>query len=228
MKPTQKPRAAKVRRRILILDDHPVTRYGLRQLINHEADLQVCGDAETASQALAAIKANRPDLVLADITLPGKSGLEFVKDMRAQHPGVPVLVMSMHDENVYAERVLRAGGRGYLMKNEGGEKLLQAIRQVLQGQVYVSPSISAVLLDGLTRLHASARESTPGVLSDREFEIFQLLGQGLSGRQIGQRLNLSVKTVDTHRQHIRQKLKLRTGPELIREAVRWAATQQLV
>ncbi len=228
MKPTQKPRAAKVRRRILILDDHPVTCYGLRQLINHEADLQVCGDAETASQALAAIKANRPDLVLADITLPGKSGLEFVKDMRAQHPGVPVLVMSMHDENVYAERVLRAGGRGYLMKNEGGEKLLQAIRQVLQGQVYVSPSISAVLLDGLTRLHASARESTPGVLSDREFEIFQLLGQGLSGRQIGQRLNLSVKTVDTHRQHIRQKLKLRTGPELIREAVRWAATQQLV
>jgi DNA-binding NarL/FixJ family response regulator len=217
-----------VRRRIFILDDHPITRYGLTQLINHETDLQVCGDAETATPALAAIKAARPDLVLADISLPGKNGLEFVKDMQAQHRGVPVLVMSMHDETIYAERVLRAGGRGYIMKNEGGEKLLQAIRQVLQGQVYVSQTISAALLDGLTRPHSGTREATPSVLTDREFEVFQLLGQGLSGRQIGQRLNLSVKTVDTHRQHIKQKLKLRTGPELIRQAVRWAASQHLV
>jgi DNA-binding NarL/FixJ family response regulator len=228
MKMTKSRRRAKARSSVFIVDDHPITRYGLTQLLNREPDLQVCGDAATASQALAAIKAARPDLVLADITMPGKSGLEFIKDLRVQHPGVPVLVMSMHDENIYAERVLRAGGRGYIMKSEGGEKLLEAIRTVLQGQVYVSKSISAALLDGLTRRCSDSREATPGVLSDREFEIFQLLGQGLPGRQIGQRLNLSVKTVETHRQHIKQKLKLRTGPELIRQAVRWAAAQQLV
>jgi DNA-binding NarL/FixJ family response regulator len=228
MRDTKNRRTTKAQKRILIVDDHPITRYGLTQLINHEPDLLVCGDAESAAQALATIKSARPDLVLADITMPGKSGLEFIKDMRAQHPGVAVLVISMHDENIYAERVLRAGGRGYIMKNEGGEKVLGAIRQVLQGQVYVSQRISAALLDVLTRQRSSAGDATPGVLSDREFEVFQLVGEGLSAQQIGQRLNLSVKTVGTHRQHIRQKLKLRTGPELIRQAVRWAAAQQLV
>jgi DNA-binding NarL/FixJ family response regulator len=216
------------RRKILILDDHPITRYGLTQLINHEPDLLVCGDAESAAQALAAMKSTRPDLVLADITMPGKSGFEFIKDLQAQYPAVPVLVISMHDERIYAERVLRAGGRGYIMKNEGGERVLEAVRQVLKGQVYVSKSMSAALLDTLTRRHPDLREGTPGALSDREFEVFQLIGQGLSGQQIGQRLNLSVKTVGTHRQHIMQKLKLHTGPELIRQAVRWAAAQQLV
>ena len=228
MKANRSQRTVKAQKRILIVDDHPITRYGLTQLITHEPDLLVCGEAESAAQALAAIKSARPDLVLADLTMPGKSGLEFIKDMQAQHPGVAVLVMSMHDENIYAERVLRAGGRGYIMKNEGGEKLLEAIRQVLQGRVYVSQSISTALLDVFTRHRSSAGDATPGVLSDREFEVFQLVGQGLSAQQIAQRLNLSVKTVGTHRQHIRQKLKLRTGPELIRQAVRWAAAQQLV
>ena len=228
MKTTKNPRTATVRKRILILDDHPITRYGVTQLINHEPDLLVCGEAESAQQALAAIKAAPPDLVLADITMPGRSGLEFIKDMQAQHPDVDVLVMSMHDENIYAERVLRAGGRGYIMKNEGGEKLLEAIRQVLQGQVYVSQRMSAALLEGFTPRRAGGGEATPGALSDREFEVFQLIGQGLSARQIGQRLNLSVKTVATHRQHIKQKLKVQTGPELMRLAVRWAAAQQLV
>jgi DNA-binding NarL/FixJ family response regulator len=228
MKATRNRRTIKARRRILILDDHPITRYGLTQLINHEPDLQVCGDAESAAQALVAIKSARPDLVLADITMPGRSGLEFIKDMRAQHHGIAVLVMSMHDENIYAERVLRTGGRGYIMKNEGGEKILEAIRQVLRGQVYVSQSMSAALLEVFTPRRSSGDEAAPGVLSDREFEVFQLIGQGLSAQQIGQRLNLSVKTVGTHRQHIMQKLKLRTGPELIRQAVRWAAAQQLV
>jgi DNA-binding NarL/FixJ family response regulator len=218
----------KTQKRILLVDDHPITRYGLTQLINREPDLLVCGDAESAAQALAAIKSARPDLVLVDITMPGRSGLEFIKDMQAQHPGVALLVMSMHDETIYAERVLRAGGRGYIMKNEGGEKVLEAIHRVLHGEVYVSQSVSAALLDLLTRQRSSVAEATPGVLSDREFEVFQLMGQGLSARQIGQRLNLSVKTVGTHRQHIKQKLKLQTGPELIRQAVRWAAAQQLV
>jgi DNA-binding NarL/FixJ family response regulator len=228
MKTTGSRQRVETRKRILIVDDHPITRYGLTQLINHEPDLQVCGDSESAAQALAAIKSARPDLVLADITMPGKSGLEFIKDLQAQYPAVSVLVISMHDERIYAERVLRAGGRGYIMKNEGGEKVLEAIRQVLKGQVYVSKSMSAALLDVFTRRHASFREATPGALSDREFEVFQLIGQGLSTQQIGQRLNLSVKTVGTHRQHIMQKLKLRTGPELIRQAIRWAAAQQLV
>jgi DNA-binding NarL/FixJ family response regulator len=228
MKTTKNRRTVTVRNRILIVDDHPMTRYGVTQLINHEPDLLVCGEAEGAQQALAAIQSAPPDLVLADITMPGRSGLEFIKDMQAQHPGVPVLVMSMHDENIYAERVLRAGGRGYIMKSEGGERLLEAIRQVLEGQVYVSKSMSAALLEAFTPHRSSGGEATPGALSDREFEVFQLIGQGLSAQQIGQRLNLSVKTVGTHRQHIRQKLKLQTGPELIRQAVRWAAAQQLV
>jgi DNA-binding NarL/FixJ family response regulator len=228
MKATKSQPSVKPRRRILILDDHPVTRYGLTQLLSHEPDLLVCGEAETAAQALAAIESVRPDLVLADITMPGRSGLEFIKDAQAQHPGVAVLVLSMHDETIYAERVLRAGGRGYIMKNEGGEKLLEAIRQVLQGRVYVSQRMSAALLEGFTPRRSSAREATPAALSDREFEVFQLIGQGLSTQQIGQQLNLSVKTVGTHRLHIKQKLKLGTGPELIRHAVRWAAAQQEV
>jgi DNA-binding NarL/FixJ family response regulator len=228
MKTTSSGRAVNVKKRILIVDDHPITRYGLIQLINREPDLLVCGDAESAPQALAAVKSGRPDLVLVDITMPGKSGLEFIKDMRAQYPDVAVLVMSMHDENLYAERVLRAGGRGYIMKNQGGERILEAIRQVLQGQVYVSHSMSAALLDILTRRPSRNTEATLGVLSDREFEVFQLIGEGLSALQIAQRLNLSIKTVGTHRQHIKQKLKMRTGPELVRQAVRWAAAQHLV
>ena len=219
---------ATLRKRILILDDHPITRYGLIQLINREPDLQVCGDAESTPQALAAMKSARPDLVLADITMPGRSGLEFIKDVRVEFPQVAVLVMSMHDENLYAERALRAGARGYIMKNEGGGRILEAIRQVLQGQVYLSKSMAAALLDLLTRPQSRRREATPGVLSDREFEVFELIGQGLSARQIGQQLNVSVKTVATHRQHIRQKLKMQTGPELIRQAVRWTAAQNLV
>lgn len=228
MKTSRSLRTIPSKKRILIVDDHPITRYGLIQLFGREPDLLVCGDAESAQQALAAMPAARPDLVLADITMPGKSGLDFIKDMQMQYPDVAVLVMSMHDENLYAERVLRMGGRGYIMKNEGGEKILEAIRQVLQGQVYLSKGMAAALLDSLTRRHARSGDATPGVLSDREFEVFQLIGQGLSARQIGQRLNLSIKTVGTHRQHIRQKLKMQTGPELVRQAVRWAATQQLV
>ena len=228
MKPIRSRRSAQTRKKILILDDHPITRYGLTQLINHERDLVVCGEAASASDALAAMKSAPPDLALADITMPGRSGLEFIKDMQAQHSGVPVLVMSMHDESIYAERVLRAGGRGYIMKNQGGEKLLEAIRQVLQGQVYVSKNVSAALLEAFTRQGAGGGEPTPSLLSDREFEVFQLIGQGLSTQQIGRRLNLSVKTVGTHRQHIKEKLEVRTASELMQQAVRWAAAQQLV
>ena len=160
--------------------------------------------------------------------MPGRSGLDFIKDVQLCQPGLPILVLSMHDENIYAERVLRAGGRGYIMKSQGGEKLLEAIRRVLAGQVYVSSEISAAILDGLSRQHGLACEPRPGPLTDREFEVFQLIGQGLSTREIAQRLNMSIKTVGTHRVHIKEKLRMRTGPQLIRHAVRWASAQQLV
>lgn len=227
MNATQNHRTARNRRTIFIVDDHPITRYGLIQLINHEADLRVCGEASGAQSALDGLPSARPDLVLVDLTMPGKSGLDFIKDARGLIPGVTVLVMSMHDENIYAERVLRAGARGYIMKSEGGEKLLEAIRRVLDGQVYVSQRISADILDTFTR-RSRPGGPTLGKLSDREFEVFQLIGQGLSTCEVAQRLNLSIKTVGTHRLHIKEKLNLRSSPELIKQAVRWSAAQHLV
>jgi DNA-binding NarL/FixJ family response regulator len=228
MKPVTTPLHPSSRRRIFILDDHPITRYGLVQLINEQPDLIICGEAESSQEALAALKAVQAALILVDITLPGESGLEFIRDLQMQCPNLPALVVSMHDESVYAERVLRAGGRGYIMKSAGGERLLEAIRQVLDGRVYLSANMSDAVLDAFSRRRSLSAEARPGALSDREFEVFQLLGQGLSTREIGQRLHLSTKTIGTHRFHIRQKLRLGTGSDLMREAVRWAATQQLV
>lgn len=208
-------------RRILVVDDHPMTRHGLAHLLRHEPDLAVCGEAASVHQALACIPKLCPDLVLADISMPGKSGLEFIKDLKALHPRIPVLVMSMHDESIYAERVLRAGGRGYVMKSEGGERVLEAIRRVLQGEVYLSRAMATTLLGGLGQQRSRTGERLLGSLTDREFEIFQLIGQGLPTSEISQRLHLSVKTVGTHRVHIKEKLHLKTGTELVQHAVRW-------
>jgi DNA-binding NarL/FixJ family response regulator len=215
-------------RRIMIVDDHPMTRRGLVQLISAEPDLVVSAEAGSAQQALAVLVPPLPDLVLADITMPGKSGLEFIKEMQALHPEVPVLVLSMHDESIYAERVLRSGGRGYIMKTEGGEKLLTAIRRVLEGQLYVSEGMSATILATFANRRSAAPETGLAVLTDREFEVFQLLGQGLSTRQIGARLGISIPTVGTHRMQIKKKLKLETGSQLTQRAVRWAASQQAI
>jgi len=215
---------AKTKKRILIVDDHPMMRQGLAQLIGAELDLSVCGEAENAEQALSAVEGLKADLVLADISLPGKNGLELIKDFQAICPGLPILVISMHDESLYAERVLRAGGRGYIMKQEGGKKLMQAIRQVLGGQIYVSEKMSAEILEMF-----SGRRSSEGSpvekLSDREFEVFQLISQGKGSRDIAEQLHLSIKTVDVHRANIKTKLKLKSGAELIRFAVRWAESQ---
>lgn len=216
------------KKRIFIVDDHPMTRRGLKDLINHEPDLVVCGDAEGASQALEDIKSLRPDLALVDITLPRKNGLILVKDIRLWSPSVYVLVLSMHDENLYAERVLRAGGHGYIMKNEGGEKLLEAIRQVLSGKTYVSEDVAVRIVDTFAGRRKDEGDSTLGQLTDREFEVFQLIGQGLPTAEIGQRLHLSPKTVDSHRLHIKDKLHLHNLPELMRYAVRWAATEEVI
>mgnify|MGYP001580981459 CR=1 FL=1 len=219
------PRPGKSQKKILIVDDHPMMREGLAQLIGSEPDLSVCGQAETAFQAMDAVAALQPDLVLLDITLPDKSGLELIKDIQAMHAHQPMLVISMHDESLYAERVLRAGGRGYIMKQEGGKKLMLAIRQVLNGQIYVSEKMSAKILEIFSGRRAENQSSPVAQLTDREFEVFQLIGTGKGTREIAEHLHLSVKTVEVHRANIKQKLQLKTAPELIRFAVRWLEMQ---
>jgi DNA-binding NarL/FixJ family response regulator len=220
-----KKSAPQKQKRILIVDDHPMMRQGLAQLIGAEPDLSICGEAENAELALDALNSLKPDLVLADISLPGKNGLELIKDFQAIQPGLPVLVISMHDESLYAERVLRAGGRGYIMKQEGGKKLMDAIRQVIDGKIYVSEKMSSEILEMFSGRRAGDEGSTLEKLTDREFEIFQLIGQGKGTRDIAEQLHLSVKTVDVHRANIKAKLKLQSLSELIRYAVRWAESQ---
>ena len=200
-------------------------RQGLVQLITNEPDLAVAGEAETAEQAVSMIAQAAPDLVVADISLTGKSGLELIKDVQALRPGLPVLVISMHDESVYAERVLRAGGRGYIMKQEGGKQIMQAVRHVLSGQIYVSPKMSGKILEIFSGRRSESGGSPIERLSDREFEVFQLIGQGKGTRQIAEQLHLSVKTVEVHRQHIKEKLKLTDAPSLARYAVQWVESQ---
>ena len=212
---------AAARRRVFIVDDHPITRYGLTQLLNGEPDLCVCGESAEAQQALAAIKPPLPDLVVADVAMPGKSVIEFLKDLRAFHPGVPVLILSTHEESIYAERLIRAGARGYIMKSEGGANLLKAIRLVLQGQPYLSAAMSAHMFEALGGRRAAMGEATLGKLTDREFEVFQLLGEGKTNREVAKQLCLSPKTVETHRLNLCRKLNCKTPPQLIRYAVEY-------
>ena len=212
-------------KRLLIVDDHPMMRTGLAQLIDNEDDLQVCAEADNAGQALNAVAKQKFDLALVDISLPDKSGLELIKDIRTLRPELPILVVSMHDELIYAERVLRAGARGYIMKQEGGAKFLQAIRQVLTGRVFVSEKMSARILENFSGGPAEPSNSPVRELSDREFEVFQLIAQGVGTSDIAGRLRLSVKTVEVHRANIKQKLGLATATELVRYAVRWLDAQ---
>ena len=221
-KPKSSPGA---REKILIVDDHPMMREGLARLIDNEPDLQVCGEAGDANEALQKIAALSPTLVLADITLPGKNGLELTKDIHSMHPGVAVLIISMHDESLYAERVLRAGGRGYVMKQEGGKRILQAIRQVLAGQISVSDKMSAKILEIFSGRRPTAAGSPIELLTDREFEVLQLIGKGCETREIARELHVSTKTVDVHRANLKTKLKARNMTELIRYAVRWVESQ---
>jgi DNA-binding NarL/FixJ family response regulator len=220
------PKIQSSRKRVLIVDDHPMMRTGLAQLIDNEGDLKVCAEADNAAQALDAAVGQKLDLILLDISLPDKNGLELIKDIRALKPNLPILVVSMHDEALYAERVLRAGGRGYIMKQEGGKKLLEAIRQVLSGQIYVSEKISAGILETFSGRPIEAAAFPVQQLSDREFEVFQLIGQGKSTREIADHLHLSVKTVEVHRLNIKKKLKLNTATDLVRHAVRWLETEK--
>lgn len=215
-----------LKKRVLIVDDHPVFRAGLTGLVNLEKDLAVCGEAHDAALAMGAVENLNPDLVLLDMSLPGKSGLELLKDIRAAHPQTPVLIISMHDEALYAERVIRAGGRGYIMKQEGPEKVIKAVRKVLGGGISVSDNISALILDTLARpVGQQKKASSVSTLTDREFEIYRHIGQGREPQQIAQILHLSIKTVDTHRNHIKRKLGIKNNTELVHHATRWAADQ---
>lgn len=219
-KPKRRAPETKGRKKILIVDDHPMMREGLRGVIAREPDMMVCGEAENAQQAAEAIVKHAPDLVLVDITLPGKSGLELVKDLKVMHPHLTVLALSMHDESLYAERMLRAGASGYITKQQPPEELVKAIRQVLSNQVYVSKEVSESLLrrfSGKTQSNQSPME----ILTDREFEILQLLGKGATAKEISGQLHLSVKTVAVHNTNIRKKLNLKNSAQLIRFAVQW-------
>jgi DNA-binding NarL/FixJ family response regulator len=220
-RPTARPAASK-RRRILVVDDHPMMREGLGQLLGGQADLELSATAEDAAGALWVVEHAALDLVLVDISLRESNGLELIKDLRLRRPRLPVLVLSMHDETLYAERVLRAGAQGYVMKSESGDVILAAIRQVLAGRIHLSDAMSTRLLGHLAgQKSAGAPASSVEQLSDRELEVFTLLGQGRTTREIAQRLRVSIKTVEAHRANIKQKLGLTTAPELIRHAVHW-------
>lgn len=223
--PANSKAAVRPRRKIMLVDDHPMMRAGLAQFINKQADVEVAFEAGNPAEAMEQLSRSRPDLVLTDITMPGKGGIEFIKDLLAIHAELPVLVVSMHDEMMYAERVLRAGARGYIMKESGGENLLAAIRQVLGGQVYVSPRISARILDNLSTRKPRGSDSPVARLSDREFEIFELIGQGRGTREIAKQLHLSPKTVEVHRGHIKEKLELKDAVALVHHAVQWVERQ---
>ena len=196
-------------------------------MISDEPDLAVLGEAATARQALDLVTARKPDLVLLDISLPDKNGLELVKDIHALSPEVLILAVSMHDEALFAERMLRAGARGYIMKQEGGKELLAAIRQILRGQIYVSGKISARILELFSGQRQEGADSPVERLSDREFEVFQLIGDGKGTREIAGHLNLSVKTIEVHRANIKEKLRLKTATELVRYAVRWSEAERI-
>jgi DNA-binding NarL/FixJ family response regulator len=206
---------------VFVVDDHPIVRQGLTLLINQEADLTVCGEAEEMHSALSAIQATRPDILIVDISLNGPDGLELLKNIRLTSPRLPVLILSMHDESIYAERALRAGANGYIMKQEATEKVLVALRRILSGEIYVSDRIANSMLRHYVRGAGSSEHSSISDLTDRELEVFRLIGEGQGTRQIAEALHLSVKTVESYQAHIKEKLSLRSARELVQRAVQW-------
>lgn len=219
---TPRPTAEKFR--VMLVEDHPMFREQLSQLINKEPDMSVCGEADNARDALQLLEMNPADIVIVDLTLKGPSGLEFIKDLKARQIDVPVLVLSMHDELLYAERVLRAGARGYITKNERSNEVMAAVRKVLNGHVYLGSEMSSRVLESF-----SARpkpERGVASLTDRELEIFELIGRGRTTRQISSCLHLGVSTVDTYRARIKAKLHLENASQLVHEAIRWISAGQ--
>jgi len=207
--------------RVLLIDDHPLLRQGLAQLINQETDLVLCGEAEDGPSAMNAARTLSPDIAVVDLTLKDRSGTELIKELAQAHPNLKMLVFSMHDESLHAERAIQSGARGYLMKHEPPEQVLEAIRRVLAGEIYLSPRMSARILNRLAKGKDKEGASPISALSDRELQIFTMIGQGTSSREIADSLSLSIKTIETHRERIKDKLNLKNATELLRYAMRY-------
>jgi len=215
------PALRKPKTRVLLVDDHPILRRGLAQLINQEADMAVCGEAEDAPKAFHAVSTLTPDIAVVDISLKGGNGIELIKNVKARFPDLPILVLSMHDESLYAERALRAGSLGYIMKEEAIEQVLVAIRKVLTGEIFLSDKMKAKLLQQLANGRGKTITSPIEHLTDRELEVFRLIGEGRSTRQIAAELHLSVRTVEAYREYIKGKLNLKNSTELVQHAFHW-------
>jgi DNA-binding NarL/FixJ family response regulator len=209
--------------KVFVVDDHPIVRQGLSQLINREEDLMVCGEAESAHAALEAIRRSQAEVVILDVSLDGPDGIELLKAIRVWNARLPVLILSMHDESLYAERALRAGANGYIMKQEATGRVLTAIRQILRGDVYVSERMAKKMVQQFVAGGGTIRRSSIEELSDRELQVFRLIGQGHGTRQIAEELHLSVKTVESYYAHIKEKLSLRNVRELVQHAVQWVS-----
>lgn len=211
--------------RVLIVDDHPITRQGMKALVNQQLNLEVCGEADNAAQAIELVNRLKPDLAVLDIALKTTSGIELTKDLKIQAPNLPILVVSMHDEAMYAERALRAGAMGYVMKQDAGEKVATAIEHLLRGDIYLSAKMKEKMLHRFVNKKSEGMVFSIDTLSDREMEVFQLIGNGYSTRQIAQQLNLSSKTIDSYREHLKLKLGLDSGAELVRHAIQWGRNE---
>jgi DNA-binding NarL/FixJ family response regulator len=220
------PVAAK--RRIFLVDDHPITRQGVVVLINQEPDLEVCGEADSAPKAFDLLQKSKADLAVVDISLKTTSGIELTKNLKVLLPDLPILIMSMHDESLYAERALRAGAKGYVMKQEASDNILIAIRRILDGELYLSEKMKEKMLHRLVHNRKDEVVFSIDTLSDREMEVFQLIGNGFSTRQIATKLNLSVKTIDSYREHLKLKLHIEKGADLVRHAIQWVKSENIV
>lgn len=228
MKPTSKSKAASPasapalpppRARILLVDDHPITRQGIHILLSQQPGIEICGEADNAPRAVELVGVLQPDLVIIDLSLRNIGGLELAKNIKARAPDVRMLVVSMHDEKIYAERAMRAGAMGYLMKEAASEKIVEAVQCVLRGDVYVSAAIKDQMLKRFVNRQGETAQFSIDTLSDREMEVFELIGNGFNTRQIAQRLNLSSKTVDSYREHLKKKLNLASGTDLVKHAI---------
>ncbi len=218
-------RAATSKRQILIVDDHPIVRLGVAQMVNRENDLAICGEAADAAAMFEAIEEQHPDLVLLDLTLDYVNGMDLLKDIKIRFPHLPVLILSMHEETKYAERALRAGAKGYVMKQEKGEEILHAIRSVLAGDLYLSNAIMPQIIKNMLNNHQQELQTPDNLLSDREMEIYEMIGKGQGTRLIAERLHLSIKTVESHRVRIKSKLSLKNAIELYQNAYQWVNSQ---
>ncbi|RME04249.1 MAG: DNA-binding response regulator [Planctomycetota bacterium] len=216
------------KKQVLLVDDHPILRQGLAFLINQEENLQVCAELSSASEALKYLQKNRPDIIILDLTLAkGMGGLELMKQLKSMGVEIPILVLSMHDENIYAERALRAGAKGYVMKEEASEKVIDAIEKILNGGIFFSEQITAKMLHQFSNKGQHPPQTSPvEKLSDRELEVFTLLGEGKTTKQIAQLLCLSVKTIETYRANIKEKLGIANSTELLKQAIEWNQKQK--